>query len=150
MRLTGDLAGRDAEIRALRAALREGTGAYLIGSAGVGKSHLVEHLARLAADDGFEVIRARATASSSELPLGVFLTQLGATERFLTPMFTEIRDRIVERADGRPILLCVDDVDRLDDASAVLVHQMVASGEAKLIATLRVGRGGIPRFGAER
>jgi DNA-binding CsgD family transcriptional regulator len=140
MRLTGDLAGRDAEIRALRAALSDGTGAYLVGRAGVGKSHLIEHLARLAADEGFEVIRARATASSSELPLGVFLPQLGATERFLTPMFTEIRDRILERADGRPILLCVDDVDRLDDASAVLIHQMVASGEAKLLATLRMGR----------
>ncbi|MEQ1699944.1 MAG: LuxR C-terminal-related transcriptional regulator, partial [Ilumatobacteraceae bacterium] len=112
----------------------------LVGRAGVGKSHLVDHVATLAAADGHEVIRARATAGSSELPLGVFLTQLGAAERFLTPMFTEIRDRIVERAAGRPILLCVDDVDRLDDTSAVLIHQMVASGEAQLIATLRVGR----------
>ena len=140
MGLTGDLAGRDAEVRALRAALDDGTGAYLVGRAGVGKSHLVERVATLAAGDGYEVVRARATASSSELPLGVFLTQLGASERFLTPMFTEIRDRIVERAEGRPILLCVDDVDRLDDASAVLVHQMVTSGDAKLIATLRRGR----------
>ena len=140
MGIAGDLAGRHDETRALLAALSEGTGAYVIGRAGVGKSHLVEHVARLAADDGYEVVRARATASSSELPLGVFLTQLGATERFLTPMFTEIRDRIVERAEGRPILLCVDDVDRLDDASAVLIHQMVVAGDAKLIATLRMGR----------
>ena len=70
----------------------------------------------------------------------MFLTQLGATERFLTPMFTEIRDRILERADGRPVLLCVDDIDRLDDTSAVLIHQMISTGEARLIATLRTGR----------
>ncbi|MEQ1702341.1 MAG: LuxR C-terminal-related transcriptional regulator, partial [Ilumatobacteraceae bacterium] len=59
---------------------------------------------------------------------------------FLTPMFTEIRDRILERAEGRPVLLCVDDIDRLDDTSAVLIHQMIATGEATLIATLRTGR----------
>ena len=135
-----ELAGRHGETGALLAALNEGPGAYLVGRAGVGKSHLVEHVARQAAEDGYEVVRARATASSSELPLGVFLTQLGAAERFLTPMFAEIRDRIVERAEGRPVLLCVDDVDRLDDASAVLIHQMVVSGDAKLIATLRTGR----------
>jgi len=47
---------------------------------------------------------------------------------------------ILERADGRPVLLCIDDIDRLDDTSAVLVHQMVSNGEAKLVATLRTGR----------
>jgi DNA-binding CsgD family transcriptional regulator len=140
MALTGQLSGRDPEIGALRAALRDCKGAYLVGSAGVGKSHLVEHVASWAAGEGWEVIRARATSGSSELPLGVFLTQLGAAERFLTPMFSEIRDRIVERAAGRRILLCVDDIDRLDDTSAVLIHQMVASNEASLVATLRMGR----------
>ena len=140
MALTGTLAGRSDDAAALRAAIRDGAGAYLVGSAGVGKSHLVDHMAEWAAEQRYEVVRARATVGSSELPLGVFLTQLGASERFLTPMFTEIRDRLMERAEGRTILLCVDDIDRLDDTSAVLIHQMVASGEAKLLATLRTGR----------
>ena len=134
------LAGRETELAQLHDALIAGAGAYLIGPAGVGKSHIVEHLADWAAANGYEVVRARATSGSSELPFGVFLTQLGASERFLTPMFTEIRDRILERADGRPVLLCVDDIDRLDDTSAVLIHQMVASNEARLVATLRLGR----------
>ena len=140
MTTPGHLTGRDSELTAVRAALRETSGAYLVGRAGAGKSHIVEHVAGWAEAEGYEVIRARATAGSAELPLGVFLTQLGASERFLTPMFTEIRDRISERAAGRPILLCIDDLDRLDDTSAVLIHQMVATGEAQLLATLRMGR----------
>lgn len=86
------------------------------------------------------MIRARATAGSSELPLGAFLAQLAANERFLTPMFAEIRDRIKARAAGGPIVISVDDVHLLDDSSAVLVHQMVSAGEAQLLATLRTGQ----------
>lgn len=140
MAQTGLLAGRDTEVAAVRGALARGAGAYLVGNAGVGKSHLVEFIARTTPSDAYDVIRARTTAGSAELPLGIFLTQLGTSERFLTPMFTEIRDRMLEHADGRRILLCVDDIDQLDDASAVLIHQLVAAGEAQLLGTLRTGR----------
>jgi MoxR-like ATPase len=108
-------------------AVRTGAGAYLVGRAGVGKSRIAEAVASAAQADGHEVVRLRATVGSSELPLGVFVTQLGGSERSLTPMFTEVRDRLLEKAAGRPLLLCVDDIDRLDDPSAVLIHQMVAS-----------------------
>lgn len=137
---TGSLAGRELELGRITAAIERASGAYLVGRAGVGKSRIVETVADLLTAAGYEAVRVRATVSSGELPLGVFLTQLGATERFLTPMFAEIRDRILERAQGRPVLLAVDDIDRLDDTSAVLIHQMVSSGEAKLLATLRMGR----------
>lgn len=133
-------AWRESEVAAALASLHAGPGVYLVGPAGVGKSRLAESVARAAEHDGWSVVRARATSGASELPLGAFVTQLGATERFLTPMFAEIRERILERADGAPVLISVDDVDLLDDASAVLVHQLVAAGEAKVIATLRSGR----------
>lgn len=136
----GQFAGRDTEMRSALEALRPGAGAYLVGRAGVGKSRIAEAVADEAALMGHEVVRLRATVGSSELPLGVFLTHVGGSERSLTPMFTEIRERLLERAEDRPLLLCVDDVDRLDDKSAVLIHQMVASREASLLATLRVGR----------
>ena len=132
--------GREGELQLSLDALRAGPGVYFVGPAGVGKSRLADAIARWASAHGHEVVRARATAGSSELPLGAFLAQLGASERFLTPMFAEIRDRIRERAEGRPVLLVVDDIDLLDDASAVLVHQLVSGGEARLVATLRSGR----------
>lgn len=133
-------AGRDAEVRAALDAISEGSGAYLVGKAGVGKSRLAEAVADQAQLLGLEIVRLRPTVGSSELPLGVFLPHVGGTEQFLTPLFTEIRDGLLERAEGRRLLLLVDDIDRLDDASAVLVHQMVASKEAALLATLRLGR----------
>jgi len=140
MATTGLIAGRDAEVEAALTAVRSGAGAYLVGRAGVGKSRIAEEVATQAEAQGHAVVRLRATIGSSELPLGVFVTQLGASERLLTPMVTEVRERLLEKAAGTPLLLSVDDIDRLDDPSAVLIHQMVASREAALIATLRQGR----------
>ena len=40
------------------------------------------------------------------------------------------RQTLAERAAGRRLVLCVDDGQLLDDASAALVHQLVAAGEA--------------------
>ncbi|MEQ1702013.1 MAG: ATP-binding protein, partial [Ilumatobacteraceae bacterium] len=137
--MTGSV-GREREVTRALTALRGGPGVYLVGPAGVGKSRLAETISQALEAEGWSVVRARATTGASELPLGAFLTQLGAAERFLTPMFAEIRERILEEANGRPVLISVDDVDLLDDSSAVLVHQMVAAGEAKVMATLRAGR----------
>ncbi len=89
--------------------------------------------------DDYEVVRVRATPVRVSCRWACSSPMLGTSERFLTPMFTEIRDRMLEHAGGRRILLCVDDIDQLDDASAVLIHQMVTAGEALLLATLRTG-----------
>lgn len=120
--------------------LRNGPGVSSSARPASGRATFAETISQALEADGWSMVRHRATTGASELPLGAFLTQLGAAERFLTPMFAEIRERILEEADGRPVLISVDDVDLLDDSSAVLVHQMVAAGEAKVMATLRAGR----------
>jgi DNA-binding CsgD family transcriptional regulator len=137
--VAGGIDGRQEEFDQAVAVLRDRTGLLLIGPAGVGKSHLADELAGWAAAFGYSVVRVRATAGSAELPLGAFMNQLATTERLFTPMYAEIRDRIKTRAEGRPILIDIDDVDLLDDTSAVLVHQMVTAGDAQLLGTLRSG-----------
>ena len=132
-------ARREREVGAVTAALAAGRGALLTGDAGVGKTFIADRIAHWADADGWYVVRARATAGSAELPLAAFAGQLGDHERFLTPVLTEIRDRIVEQADGRRVVLVVDDVNLLDDASSALVHQLVSSVGVGLVATLRQG-----------
>ena len=54
-------------------------------------------------------------------------------------LLARARHALAERAAGRRLVLCVDDGQLLDDASATLVHQLVAAGEAFAVVTLRRG-----------
>lgn len=130
---------REREVGAVTSALSAGRGALLTGDAGVGKTFIADDVAEWAGEHGWFVVRARATTGSSELPLAAFAGQLGDHERFLTPILTEIRERIVEQAAGRRIVLVIDDVDLLDDASSALVHQLVSAVGVGVVATLRRG-----------
>ena len=51
----------------------------------------------------------------------------------------QVRAGIAAVAAGRPALVVVDDAQWLDEASAVVVHQLVAQGDITLLATLRTG-----------
>jgi DNA-binding CsgD family transcriptional regulator len=130
---------RQPERQAIVEALRRGRGCLLTGPAGVGKSAVASAAAEAMAAS-HHVVQVRATTGSAELPLGAFAARLGSTELALTPLVAEARAAILQSADGQPVLVNVDDIDLLDDASAVLVHQLVSSGEASLLATYRLGR----------
>ena len=56
-----------------------------------------------------------------------------------SPRSSCLRRALEQRADGRPIVLLVDDAHLLDDASALLVHQLAAAGVVQVIATQRTG-----------
>src|SRR5688572_31251247 len=141
---TWTLPGRERDLVALVATLRDGRGACLVGAAGVGKSRISETAAEWAAAEGHHVVVVRATRGASELPLAPFLGLLGApaleADRPLTSLFADVREQIRRLAGGRPVVLSVDDVDLLDDASAVFLHQAVVGGEARVLATLRADR----------
>ena len=57
-------------------------------------------------------------------------------------MLWRAREAIVALGGGRPLVLLVDDAHLLDDASATLVHQLVATRSAFVIATVRTGEAG--------
>ncbi len=136
------LVGREAELEAVAGLLAEQSagGVVLAGPAGVGKTRLAAEVSQLAASRGCTVAWVRATRSAASIPLGAFAPLLPATDARLpggAELLARARHALAERAEGRRLMLCVDDGQLLDDASAALAHQLVASGEAFATVTVR-------------
>jgi ATP/maltotriose-dependent transcriptional regulator MalT len=136
------LTGRDAELRLVGETLSDGStgGVVLAGPAGVGKTRLAVEASELARAQGCAVAWVRASRSARSIPLGAFAALLPATDRHLregVELLARARHALAERAAGHRLVLCVDDGQLLDDASAALVHQLVATGEAFGVVSVR-------------
>jgi DNA-binding CsgD family transcriptional regulator len=128
------LVGRERELESVRATA--GGGVVIAGEAGVGKTRLAREIAEAAVAP---VEWVRATRSAASMPLGAFAALLGAERGEGVELLARARHALAEKAEGRRLVLCVDDGQHLDDASAALVHQLVAAGEAFAVVTLRRG-----------
>lgn len=136
------LVGRERELGAVGDLLAEaGAGGVVVaGEPGVGKTRLARELARVAESRGHAVAWVRATGSSAAIPLGAFAPLLPpATGDEGAALLAGARRALAGRGAGRRLVLCVDDGQLLDDASATLTHQLVAAGEAFAIVTVRRG-----------
>ena len=136
------LVGREAELRFVAEALAEDEagGVVVVGPPGVGKTRLAHEAAAHADASGCTVEWVRATRSAASIPLGAFAPLLPAVD---FPKGVELlaraRAALVARAGKRRLVLCVDDGQLLDDASAALVHQLAAAAEAFVLVTVRSG-----------
>jgi DNA-binding CsgD family transcriptional regulator len=133
--------GREPELGLIAAALRDGTwgGVVLAGPAGIGKTRLTAEAATLASAQGCAVEWARASRSARSIPLGAFAAFLPAgSGRSGIELLATARQALTERAADRRLVLCVDDGQLLDDASAALVHQLVAAREAFAVVSVRM------------
>src|SRR5262249_11971203 len=134
------LVGREAELNEICSLIRERCGVVLAGPAGIGKTRLLDEVAALLGRDSWHVERGAATPAIAPLPLAAFAF-LDAPEPidmggFATPLGSARRS-LLERCGDHPLLLIVDDAHSLDDASATLVYQLAASGEAVVAANVR-------------
>ncbi len=166
------LRGRDTEQRALADALddarsRRGASLLLSGGPGRGKTALLEHLGGSAG--GFTVLRADGIADEADLPLAGLQRLLRPlteeAERLPGPwrdllrdalargavadadrlaLYTGLVELLSRAADDRPLLLCVDDADRLDapslDALAFVARRLAGTPVAAVL-TAREGHG---------
>jgi hypothetical protein len=138
---TWPLAGREDDIASALAVLGgEQAGILLVGAAGVGKSRLAEELAERLALSGHHVARMAGSAATAALPLAAAAPLLPADVADSgLPALLSFRRSLADAAGGRPVVLVVDDVHLLDEASATLLHQLAVAGELRLVATQRSG-----------
>lgn len=138
--------GRSNELRQLTTALLARRGAVISGAAAVGKTTLAVTGVELAERRGMSVARAMATRASRSLPFGALASMLPpdpGDERLSRENHGDLLRRyakaIIDAAEGRPLLMFVDDAHLLDNGSATLVHQLALSRTATVLTTVRSG-----------
>jgi DNA-binding CsgD family transcriptional regulator len=136
------LVGRTHELEQIAALLASGPlhGALLAGPAGVGKTRLATEAVRLAEEAGMATAVCRATRAASTIALGAFAPFLPVADTFAergVDALARARAAVLAVAHGRRLTLVVDDAHLLDDASAALVHQLVAAENVFVVATMR-------------
>ncbi|WP_210428928.1 BTAD domain-containing putative transcriptional regulator [Nocardioides eburneiflavus] len=149
------LVDRDRELALLRTRLDElveGTSGCLLfeGPAGIGKTRLLEEVRKLAVAAGVWVRSARSSALEQDFAWGVVRQLFGAgaeealahDERFAVLRgLCELTTQLAEEA---PFVLCVDDVQRCDEASLQFLAYLVRRLEGLPVLVVLAMRTGEP------
>jgi hypothetical protein len=136
------LIGRGAELEVIARACASGMmGVVVRGPAGVGKSRLAR-----AALGGTEAIGARiawvqATRAAASVPLGAFAGVIppGVRSDDAFELLRRSVEALRDLADGRSLVVGVDDAHLLDATSAALVLLLATSAAAFVVAVVRSG-----------
>ncbi|WP_413966506.1 AAA family ATPase [Actinacidiphila polyblastidii] len=157
--------GREQEVLSGFVTAPGGRSLVLQGDAGVGKSTLLEHVVRLAADDGQQVIRAAGVEAESGLPFAglhqllypllscideldsgqrevfdVVFGRGGGIPPSAMTLGIAVLDLLALAASERPLLLVVDDGQWLDTASTDVcgfVGRRLTGSSVRLVVSLR-------------
>lgn len=136
------LVGRDSMLRDMGRFLERPLPAGMLigGVAGVGKTRLLTELADSASSAGWAVEWVTGAVSTASVPMGA-LAQLVPEHipKALDPaqFMAATREALVARYEGKRLLLAVDDVSRLDGASASFVAQLAVMGYCFVACTAR-------------
>jgi DNA-binding CsgD family transcriptional regulator len=134
------IVARDDELRQALAALvddAEFHGVVLVGDSGVGKSTLARALADTLESGGATVRYVLGTQTGCAIPLGAFFRSVTVEAAHEPAAMLAAAQRTLEREEN--LVVVVDDAQLLDPLSSTLVHQLAASGSARLIVTIRSG-----------
>jgi hypothetical protein len=138
--------GRSRELSQLIAAVVARRGAVITGPAGVGKTTLAMTCLQQAQARGMSLARITATHASRALPFGAFASILppdqggdGLSRQDHPELLRRYARALAKGADGRPLVVFVDDAHLLDNGSATLVHQLALTQAATVLATVRSG-----------
>jgi DNA-binding CsgD family transcriptional regulator len=134
--------GRESELANIARAHADGcSGVVVTAGAGTGKSRLGREAIANAAAAGAMTEWVQATRSAAQVPLGAcagLLPREVPSDQAFRLLQTTAQE-LHERADGRRIVIGVDDAQWLDPVSATLVLQLASGGDAFILATVREG-----------
>ncbi len=137
------LVGRDEDIRALRAAVREARVTSILGPGGLGKTRLAHLLGREAEQPVVHFVELVGVASPEDV-VGEVGSALGVRDsvsgrRVLTAeQRNDVRARIAQLLDQAPTLLILDNCEHVVEAVAELVAFLVAScRQLRVVTTTR-------------
>ena len=134
------IVARDDELRQALAALEDDAefhGVALVGDSGVGKSTLARALADTLESGGSTVRYVLGTQTGCAIPLGAFFRSVTVEAAHEPAVMLAAAHKTLEREEN--LVVVVDDAQLLDPLSSTLVHQLAASGCARLIVTIRSG-----------
>jgi DNA-binding SARP family transcriptional activator/tetratricopeptide (TPR) repeat protein len=151
-RIAAGLVERDAELRALDGALRDGGVIVFEGPAGIGKTALLAAL-RARVPEGTRVLHARASVLEREYGFGVVRQLLAGEDDALVTAAGEstfavleaLHETVVRLARDAPLVLSVDDLQWADPASLrflAYLARRIADLPVLIAATLRTGEPG--------
>lgn len=137
------LVGRDEDVRALRATVREARVTSILGPGGLGKTRLAHLLGREAEQPVVHFVELVGVSSPEDV-VGEIGSALGVRDsvsgrRVLTPeQRNDVRARIAQLLDQAPTLLILDNCEHVVEAVAELVAFLVAScRQLRVVTTTR-------------
>ncbi|MCO6008602.1 LuxR C-terminal-related transcriptional regulator [Actinoallomurus purpureus] len=117
-------------------------GVVIAGAPGVGKTRLAAEAIAELDPARFTVARVQATLAAATLPYGSFahLLPAGSVSGGRADGAGWAADALLARRGRGTLVVAIDDAHWLDRASAALVRDIVARGDARLLATIRAGQ----------
>jgi DNA-binding NarL/FixJ family response regulator len=140
--MTWPLVGRDSLLRDMGRLLHRPlpAGVLIGGDAGVGKTRLLAEFADSASSAGWAVEWVTGAVSTASVPMGAlaqFVPEHMPSAHDPVQFMSAMRERLMARYEGQRLLLAVDDVSRLDGASASFVAHLAVMGYCLVACTAR-------------
>jgi DNA-binding CsgD family transcriptional regulator len=136
------LIGRDVELAGVRRALGGGRGGVVLaGGPGAGKTRLVREAVAQTEQRDHVACWLTASRAAASIPLGAFAHLLPDGRGAGNPaaLLGRVTRSLGARAQGRRLVLGIDDAHLVDDVSAGLVQQLAGTGQVFVVAALRTG-----------